>query len=217
MDNWRRAVSPVLGVLLMVTLTLVLAAVFASGALTADEGLGDKRDQFDEAAGQPGSGAQTAVSTATGNPWAGSRGDLIRPSNNQAGATDVEYRVNFTIEPDSDTIGNSLNSVYVEVTTGSPPMFANTAEGDLQRVVVDEGSDGTVDREITGDVDGWTVGNSGTALKIEFTGAAYTPQADDSVIVEFDGVDNPDTAGSYDLRAQTSGDGNWHTGTISIV
>jgi flagellin-like protein len=210
-DDWRRAISPVLGVLLMVALTLVLASVFASGALTAGEGLGEKRDQFDETV------ARTPVSTATGNPWAGDRGDLIRPANTQAGATDVEYRVNFTIEPGSDTIGNSLNSVYIEVTTGSPPMFANTAREDLQRVVVDEGSDGTVDQVITGDVNGWTVQNGGTALKIEFTGAAYTPQADDSIVVEFDGVDNPDTAGSYDLRAQTSGDGNWHTGTISIV
>jgi flagellin-like protein len=210
-DDWCRAISPVLGVLLMVALTLVLAAVFASGALTAGEGLGEKRDQFDEAVGQ------TPVSTAMGNPWAGDRGDLIRPANNRAGATDVEYRVNFTIEPGSDTIGNSLNSVYIEVTTGSPPMFASTAREDLQRVVVDKGSDGTADQEITGDVNGWTVQNGGTALKIEFTGAAYTPQADDSIIVEFDGVDNPDTAGSYDLRAQTSGDGNWHTGTISIV
>jgi len=189
----------------MVALTLVLAAVFASGALTAGDGLGDKRDQFDESIGR------TPVSTAAGNPWGGDRGDLIRPANNQAGATDVEYRVNFTIAPDSNTIGNSLNSVYIEVTTGSPPMFADTVREDLQRVVVDEGSDGTIDREITADVNGWTVQNGGTALKIEFTGAAYTPQADDSIIVEFDGVDNPDTAGSYDLRAQTSGDGNWHS------
>lgn len=195
----------------MVALTLVLAAVFASGVLIAGEGLGDKRDQFDEAAGR------TPVSTATGNPWAGDRGNLIRPASNQAGATDVKYRVNFTIEPDSNTIGNSLNSVYIEVTTGSPSMFVNTAQGDLQRVVVDKSSDGTVDQEITGDVNGWTVENGGTALKVEFTGSAYTPQAGDSIIVEFDGVDNPDTAGSYDLRAQTSGDGNWHTGTISIV
>ena len=199
--------SPVVGVVLMVALTLVLASLFAAGVTSFGSGLDEKEDQFDE-----------AVSTASGNPWTGERGDLIRPANDRAGATDVTYRVNFTIEPGSNTIGNSLNSIYLDVNDSqSPDMFSNTERSDVVKVVVDHGSDGTVDETITGDINGWQVSNGGTTLKIEFSGSAYTPQADDSIVAVFDGVDNPASAGTYDLRAQTSGDGNWHSGTITIV
>lgn len=188
----------------MVALTLMLASVFAVGTSTFGEGLNDAESSFDE------------VTTVSANPWSGSRGDLVRVSNTKAGATDVTYRVNFTIESGSDTIGNSLDSVYLEVTTGSPDMFSNTSQSDVVKVAIDEDSDGSIDQDITSGVDGWSVLNGGTALEIE-TSTGYSASADDSVIVIFEGVDNPQTAGSYDLRAQTSGDGNWHYGTITIT
>jgi hypothetical protein len=84
------------------------------------------------------------------------------------------------------------------------------------KVVIDENSDGSIDQDITSGVDGWNVLNGGTALKIEAVGD-YTASESDSIIVVFDGVDNPQTAGNYDLRAETSGDGNWHYGTITIT
>jgi hypothetical protein len=111
-----------------------------------------------------------------------------------------------------------INSVYVEVTTSpSPDMFSETEQSDLQKVAVDEGSDGSIDRVITSDVNGWQVQNGGSAVKIELSGSAYTADAGDSIIVVFSDVDNPDDAGTYDLQAQTSGDGNWHYGTITIT
>lgn len=198
----HRGVAPVIGVMMMVLMTLVLASVFAAGALSLAETQNTR---------------QWATETMAGNPLSGSPGDLVRISDTTAGATDVTYRMNFSIEPGSDTIGNSLNSIYMEVTTGSPDTFSSTAQSDLVRVVIDKGSDGTIDREITSDVTGWQVQNGGSALKIEFSGSAYTPEANDSVIATFEGATNPDTAGTYDLRAQTSGDGNWHYGTITIT
>ncbi len=210
MPSLPRGISPAVGVILVIALTLLLASTFAAGVQT-----------FSSSLEEPGQINPTGNSdeTVSGNPWSGSVGDLVRPADNEAGATDVIYRINFTIESDSDTIDNSLNSVYIEVTTGSPEpdMFSNTDQSDLDRVVIDNNSDGTTDREITSDVDGWEVQNDGAALKIGFSGSAYTASADDSVIVVFDGVDNPDTAGDYDLRAETSGDGNWHYGTITII
>lgn len=207
-----RAISPVIGVILLTVITILLASVIASGILSLGMGLNDKEDQFDESLDK------TAVSTLTGNPWSGSQDELVQLSDTQAGAVDVSVRTNFTIQDGSDTIGNSLNSVYLEVTSSpAPDMFSNTSRSDLVKVVVDENSDGTVDQEITHDVDGWQVENGGSALKIGFSGAAYTPNANDSIIVVFEGVENPDTAGTYDLRAETSGDGNWHHGTITIT
>jgi flagellin-like protein len=201
----RRAVSPIIGVLLMVGLTVVLAAIFASGVLTVDGGIEEKTEQFEE-----------TVETASANPWSGESGDLVRLSDTGAGAEDVRYRINFTIESGSDTIGNSLNSVELDVTTGSPDMFSGTGQANLEKVVIDNGSDGSIDGDISGDLNGWTVQDGGSTLKIEFSGSAYSASADDSIIVVFDGVKNPTSPGTYDVEAQTSGDGNWHSGTITI-
>lgn len=205
MPSGCRAVSPTIGVLLMVVLTVVLASVFASGVLTVDGNLEEKTDQFEE-----------TVETASANPWSGESGDLVRISDNRAGATDVRYRINFKIKPGSDTDGNSLNSIKLKVITGSPDMFSGTGEANLEQVAVDYGSDGSIDDQITGDVDGWTVQDGGSTLKIGFSGSAYTANETDSVIATFDGVDNPESPGTYDVEAQTSGDGNWHSGTITI-
>lgn len=198
--------SPIIGVVLMVMITLLISSIFAAQASMFAASLDEKEQLFDE-----------QVTTLSGNPWSGSRGDLVRLSNNKAGATDVTYRVNFTINPGSDAVGDSLDSIYLEVTTGSPDMFSNTELADLELAGIDGGSDGTIDLYITSDANGWNVRNGGTALEIAF-GTNYSNRANDSVILVFEGVDNPKNAGTYDLYAETSdGDGNRHNGTITIV
>lgn len=197
-----------IGVILIVALTLLLSALFAAGSVRIDEPPDWNPDEL-------GNGEATA--TMAGNPWFGSQSDLIQMSNNEAGATGVTYRVNFTIQSGSDAVGDSLDSVHLEVTTGSPDMFSNTTLADLQEAGVDEGSDGTIDLDLTDDADGWQVLNNGTALEIAFS-SNYSNGANDSIILIFEGVDNPKTAGTYDVFAETSqGDGNRHNGTITIV
>lgn len=198
-----------IGVVLMVALTLVLASVFAAGVGTFGEGLNDAERQYDAAA------TNDETTTITGNPWSGSRGDLIRISDTRAGATDVTYRVNFTIKPDSGAVGDSVESIYLEVTTGSPDMFSSTELADLDMAGIDEGSDGTIDQHISDDAEGWSVQESGSALEIGFS-TDYTVGANDSIIIIFDGVSNPETAGEYDVFVETS-DGTRHDGTITIV
>lgn len=199
MRSWGRAISPIIGVALMVILTVLLASVLATGVLPMGNDL--DTGPFDRAI----------------NPWSGTRGDLVRVSDQSAGANDVRYRVNFNIKSGSDTIGNSLNSVVLDVTTGSPDMFSPTGQADIEKIGIDKGSDGSIDQVITPDVDGWNVQNGGSKLKIGFTGSAYSASAGDSIIIIFGGVTNPADPGTYDVRAQTSGDGNWHTGTIEII
>lgn len=193
----------------MVLVTLLLASTFAAGATL----YGDSLDA-DEAM-PPSPETATAGTESDGN-WLGSPGDLFRLSNDEAGASDVAVRVNFTIEEGSSTVGNSLNSVYIEVTTDSPDMFSGTSEDDLTTIGVDTDNDGDIEEDIADDVDEWSVGNDGTALKIGLSGSAYTAQAGHSIIVTFGGVENPASAGTYDLEAQTSGDGNWHYGNVSV-
>jgi len=201
-ESVQQAVSPVVGVVLVVALTLLLASVVTAGLASLAQ---DRREKAEE----------IGIETATGNPWIGSPSGLVQLSDDRAGASDVRYRMNFTIEPGSDTVGNSLNSVELEVRTGSPDMFSGTSEADLQKAAIDEGSDGTIDRIITDDVNGWKVSDGGSTVKIEFSGA-YVAEASDSIIVVFGDVDNPNSPGTYDLAAQTSGDGNWHDGSITI-
>ena len=201
----RRGLSPVLGVLLMVVITVILASVVSVGVSTSGSNLAEYERQYDD-----------AVTTLSANPWSGSQGDLIRVSNNRAGATDVKYRVNFSIEAGSPAIGDTLDEVYIEVTTGSPNMFSNTDLADLITVKVDQGNDGSVEQVLTNDADGWQVKNGGTSLQIGFT-TSYHINAASSIIVVFDGVDNPETAGEFELRVETNNAGNWHTGTITIV
>jgi hypothetical protein len=199
----------------MVVLTVLLASVFAAGLAAFGDSIEQSEGQFQETVAN----ASESVETVSGNPWGGERGDLIQPANDQAGATDVRYRVNFTIRSGSDTIGNSLNSIRLEVPTSTPDMFSNTSESDLERLLIDEESDGSVDRDITDDVSisDWQISNNGSELKIVFDGSAYTPSANESIVMILDGVDNPNNAGTYDMDAETSGDGNIHDGNITIV
>ena len=110
-----RGVGPVIGVVLMVAITVLIASVFAAGVLSYDSELDESAERIGEIS-----------TTMAGNPWVGDRGNLVRPSDDRSSATDVTYRINFTIKSGSDTVGNSLNSVYLEVTTGSPDMFSDT-------------------------------------------------------------------------------------------
>lgn len=198
-----------IGVVMMVAITLLLVSVLAVGVTSYGTDL------------DPDSAVPTAITESTDtvveNRWSGSSGDLFRVSDDGAGATNVTMRVNFTVRSGSATIGNSLNSVEIEANDSSLSMFAGTERSDLDRIGVDEDGDGSVDREIAGDVNGWTVSDGGSTLKIGLSGSAYTPDAGDSIVVEFAGVTNPAAAGSYGIGAQTSGDGNWHYGTVSIT
>ena len=205
MNNRQRGVSPVVGVFLMVVITLLLASLISYQFSALGTGLEMKQDQYDD-----------AVTTLSGNPWSGSPGDLVRISDSRAGATDVRYRVNFKIEPGSAAIGNNTKYILLEVTTGSPDMFSNTDIDDLFYAGVDEDGDGVIDRSLSADVNGWEVKDGGTSLKIDIDDTAYTASANDTIIVEFDGVDNPQTPGDYDLRAET-GFADWHEGTITII
>lgn len=198
-----RAVSPVIGTVLMVVLTVLLASVVSAGLFSTSQELEE-----------PDIDAPTE--TVSANPWIGDLGGLVQLSDDTAGATDVSYRVNFTIAEGSDTIGNSLNSVKLQTKNTSPDMFSDTSQSSVIDAYVDTDGDGEPDQDLADDVNGWSTSNGGSTVKIEFSGG-YTAQASHSIIITFDGVDNPDNTGTYTLEAQTSGDGNWQQGTIEIV
>lgn len=142
---------------------------------------------------------------------------LIWPADDTAGVTGVQYGIDFTIQSGSPTVGNSLNSIEIDVTTGTPDLFSGTGTGDVALVGVDTDGDGAVEQTIESDVNAWTVSDGGSTLKIGFGGSAYTnPQAGETIVLRVDGVDNPPSAGSYGVQIQTSGDGNWQSGSVDV-
>lgn len=199
----NRATSPVVATVMMVVLVLLLASMIVVG-LSAYGEFGSEEATIERIGEQ----------TATGNPWGGSLSELIQVDDDEAGASDVRVRISFPIQADSDTDGNSLNSVEADVQTGSPDMFSKTDEADLESAVVD--TDGGSEVDLEDDLDGWTVSEGGSRVKIEFSGSAYTADTGDTIVIVFGNVENPPDPGTYDVRIQTSGDGNWQSGTITV-
>ena len=200
-----RGVSPVIGVFLTVVITLLLASMISYQLTAVGTGLNEKQAQYED-----------SITTLSGNPWSGDPAGLVQISNNKAGATDVKYRINFTIEPGSKGVGSNLGNMALEVTTGSPDMFSNTGLADVISAGVDTNGDGVIDQDLSGDIDTWNVKDGGSSVHIALN-TTYTQDGGDSIILIFDGVDNPQTPGDYELRAETNSDDNWHNGTITIV
>lgn len=193
-DAARRAVSPVVGVALMIVLVVLLASIVAGLLLTFDD---LEAPEFED---------------EQDHPW--SDDTILGPENPTAGATDVRYRVYFEIaDPDMD--GDALDQVRVYVDTGDD-MFSGTGESDLDTFEV-ETVDGT-EMEIDDDVDGWEIDEGGSELVIELDGSGHeNPSVGDVIVVVFGGVDNPDDPGTYDVAVELNGDEDEQDGELEIV
>lgn len=142
--------------------------------------------------------------------------DLVWLHDDTAGATGVETEIRFEIQPGSPTVGNSLNSVEIDV-AGSPDMFSGTDQDDVVTAGVDTDGDGETETDLEADVDDWTVSDGGSTLKVGFSGSAYmNPAAGETVVLVVEDTDAPASAGSYDVEVQTSGDGNWQSGAVVV-
>jgi len=191
-----RAVSPVIGTVLMIVIVVLLASVITGTLLTFDETL--EEPEPESIGGQ--------------HPW--DKDPLLGPEDATAGATDVRYRVYFEIT-DSDMEGDSLNDVRIFVDTGDD-MFSETDQSDLETFEV-ETVDGT-EKEISGDVNDWKTDQGGSELLIGLQGDAYEkPSVGDTIVIVFDGVDNPADPGTYDVEVELNGDGDMQGGTLEIV
>lgn len=203
-----RAVSPVVGVALVVVITLLLASMFAVGAVELAD-FGTEREQVDELTDGDGAG--------TGGD--GYRAELIWARDDDAGTT-TSHVVNYTIASDSDTAGNSLNSVEIRYPDGSADVSGVDERSDVVTVGVDEDRDGEIEVDATGDVeccppgDGVIVSDGGNTLRIELSGN-YNLEGGDALIVEYEAVENPG-AGDYSVTVDVNGDVT-DSGTLDIV
>lgn len=198
-DGTRRAVSAVIGVVLLVALVIMLSSTIAGLVLTFDA---------------PAEPAFTTPNASAGtNPFSDTD-ELLAPEDPSADATDVRYAMRFEISDGSDAIGNSLNEVRIEVDDADEGLFDDVGNATLEEFTID--SVDRSERSITDDIDGVSVENDGTALVVGLSGNYDTDNAGDVVFLIFDGVDNPTDSGTYDVSV-TLNDEATQNGALEIT
>lgn len=199
LGSLKRAIAPVVGVVLMVVLVIILASVMS--AMVAS--LGDRLEEpeLDDSV----------------NPW-NDEDALLAPEDATAGAEDIRYRVVFEIQ-DSDMEGDSLNEVRITVDGVDESMFTGVSKGDIEAFEVEK-TDGTV-LDIEGDVEddsNWAIQEGGSEIEITLSGSGYSnPSTGDTITIIFDGVDNPNDPGTYDISVTLNQDGDKQSGELKII
>ncbi|WP_223174391.1 type IV pilin [Halorubrum xinjiangense] len=197
--QFRRAVSPVIGVVLMVVIVVVLAGTVAGFVLSFDDRLEEPDLDVDE-----------NTPDSAGNPWG--EDELLAPEDATAGAEGVRYRLLFEVKSEDSVSEDSeeLSNIDVVVTDGGD-MFTNVAAGDFERLEINGEEQDVSESEIT-----WDSDSGGAELNIEMDGVVYDPTEGDEVTLIFSGVDNPDDPGNYDVDVELNGDDR-KEGDLEIV
>lgn len=201
----RRGVSNVVGIALLLGIVVILGLVMG---VMAPEFAAELEADEAEAVGE----------YRTGEPGT-YRGELIWARDDSAGVT-TTHVVNYTIASNSDTDGNSLNSVVIEYPGGSVDASGLDSREEVVMVGIDENRDGTIDKDATSDVeccppdDGVKISNNGATVTIELSGN-YKLEAGDSLIVEYESIQNPSSAGNYSVTVGVNGDVT-DSGAVSI-
>lgn len=203
----RRAISPLIGTVLLVVITLLLASMFAVGT-TGLVDFGDDRERVDDLTDQSSGGTQNGDY----------RSELVWARDDGPDET-AAHVVNYTIATGSDTAGNSLNSVVIEYPDGSADATGVDDRMDVTTVGIDEDRDGDIEVDATDDVeccppdDGVKVSDGGNTLTIELSGN-YDLEGGDALIVEFRRVENPGS-GDYAVTVDVNGDAT-DSGTLEV-
>lgn len=202
----QRGIGPVIGVVLVVVITMLLASVFAAGAVELAD-FGTESDVVRDLTDRNGAADDRY------------RSELVWARDDGAGET-TAHVVNYTIATGSDTAGNSLNSVVIEYPAGSVSVSDVDERSEVVTVGIDEDRDGTIDTDATDDVeccppgDGVKVSDDGHTLTIELSGNSNLGGGD-SLIVEYEAVENP-AAGDYNVTVGVNGDVS-DSGTLGVA
>lgn len=169
--DWR-AVSPVIGVVLLVVITILLAGsmtfVFAFGNDLEGPDLGTPTDESP-------SGPLYALDEA-------------------AGATGIEHAV--LAEANETMDGKQLSDIKVDYGDDSADPDDVSGFDDITEVGVDTDGDDEIETNLTDDLDGVNT-NDNSRIRVAFD-TTYVLSEGDTVIVQYEGVDNPNSSGEYE-------------------
>lgn len=192
-----RAVSPVVGAVLMVVLTVLLAGTFTFAIhLDTNEDLAD-----DVASGDLGSGDDDD----------GLQDGLVVAENDTAGASDIVHATDIEVD---EAAGTTLESITIEYPKDDVDLSTQQHE-DVIEIGVDTDGDGEYEHTFDeNDVAGVNTNNDNSELTISFD-TGFTLSEGDRVTVRYEGADNPDDAGEYDVTV-TLNDVQTETGTLVV-
>lgn len=201
-----RAVSPVVGIALLLGILVLLVGVVSIGFVGFGHEL--SAGPFDRAV------EDDPVSAEAATPY--SYGDNITAVDDAAGAT---TRHVVTLNVTGNAVGNSLNQVTVDYRGGHTDVSDTAAGDDLTHLVaigIDTDGDGRLDEDAMADVEpaDFEAQNSGSKLVVELSGN-HDLNADDQLVLVYEAVQNPSSSGTYDVDINLNGD-RVYDGTLSI-
>lgn len=199
-----RAVSPVIGVVLMVVLTLLLASsltflfsVDMEGEMADDIVEGDVED--DEAADE-GTESEDEL-----------RSDLVVAENETPGATGVVHSSVVGVEGAAET---TLDEITVDYPKSAVDLETQSHD-EILTLGVDTDADGTIERTFdSSDVSGVNTNDDDSVLTVTLD-TGYTLSDGDRVKIRYGGADNPDAAGEYDVSVTING-AQSESGTLRV-
>lgn len=202
----NRAISPVVGVALLLGILVALVTAVSVGLL----GFGSElsAEPFERVVADESDAAEAKP------PY--EYGDNITAVDTGAGATTSHV---VTLNITGNTIGNSLNQITIDYTqeeTDVSDTAAGSSLSDLRTIGIDTDKNGEIDKDAMGDVeqDDFNAENNGGKLVIELSGN-YDLNADDELVIIYEEVENPPSTGTYTADINLNGD-RVYDGTLSI-
>ena len=143
-------------------------------------------------------------------------GPSIDADPNEVDAANATYQVTITVGSQS----SSMNGLEIDLSNAN----SNVSDVGTEDVLTagidrdDDGSGTTIDESITDDLSGVDTSGGGEILTLTF-GGSYSLYEGDEIVVVFDDVQNPASAGTYDvpLDINPQSSGGEATGTLQIT
>lgn len=195
-ESDERALSPAVGVVLLVAITLLMGVSIA-WSVGAELSREQAEGVTDGSLASP-AGVQPVES------------EVIYPLDDSAGAVTTHVVV---LPITGDNVGNSLNSVTVSYTAANA---SGAGAGDIVLAGFDDDGDGQIETDWRGDVEDDDVGpkNDGQTFVVEVTGN-YDLTDDHRLVLAVRSVENPASGGSYAVSV-TVNDEQTYAGTLAI-
>lgn len=137
----------------------------------------------------------------------GGNGNCLTAAGRETPGTRTTHGIRYDVEyySGSGTVGNSLNEISISYQSGSGADATSVTTTDVVAVGFDRDADPDIDVSVGDDLQSVSVSNGGRTLDLGFIGN-YDVKRGDEIIVRYEAVQNPTTAGTYTTSVNINGD-----------
>lgn len=141
--------------------------------------------------------AVVATSTALVGVASATESATIVAEPSASGATST-HTVSAKVESEDD--GANLTSINIDYNSATrPASIENVSASDVQTVGIDQDGDGTIDTDLSGTITGTEHANKHHTITFQFD-ESYVLNANDTLIIAYQGVENPNEPGDYQTQ-----------------